>query len=869
MASRTTLSRLLLISAALSLLATGCYDDPDWAGPRTDGPGADEGLPVSGVSDKGYSATIRRTEGNVAHITANSIKDVAFGQGWASGEDRACDLADQVVKVKSQRARYFGPGEKNANLNSDFAWLTVGIDRIATDDWKTLDPEAKSLFNAYTAGWNAQLRDVGAESVPDWCAGAPWLVELKPLDVYIYARSIALLASSGAVIDMIGTAEPPTAQSPGAATGETALAGDGSSASPVEATLASALGGSGGSSGEATLASNGWAIGKDRSDDGGGMLLANPHFPWVGELRFWEVHLTVPGSVDMYGVQLSGLPGVAIGFNENFGWTHTVSAGFRMTAYKLDLVPGSPTTYKYGDGERELTPTDYTVDVLGKDGKLTKATRTTWSSQYGPVLDFPGFGWTDKSTITFRDANINNDEFILQYMELLKTKDLDGLIDLNRKYTGVPLFNTIAVSRDGRAWYADTAATPNLSPEAINAYETSLKDDPIVKIAKDSGAILLNGSDPTFEWQDAPGARDPGLVTFDKMPMVERSDYVFNANDSFWMPNATQMIEGDYSPLHGDQRTPRSPRTRENAVVLDDVSSKGPSGSDGRFSLKELETAALQNRGYTSRALLADVVKRCDKADGVSVDAVVEKNKTILPAAKVDISKACRVLSEWDGVYDLDRSGPVIWREFMSKFANKDMINAGPLWEKPFDAKRPVATPSGLAPASADGQDQILVNLARSVQTLDKMSVAIDTELGQLQNANRNGKLVPIHGGNSKDGTTNVVVWSGGGTTMDPEQAAIKTTDLGEDIAAVEVKGDGPERIGYPIDFGTSFLMALHFTQDGPVAKTFLTYGNVADKSSPKFLEATRRFSKKQWKDAEFTGEQVVRSATSAKIVKG
>ena len=40
----------------------------------------------------------------------------------------------------------------------------------------------------------------------------------------------------------------------------------------------------------------------------GGMLVANPHFPWEGELRFWEVHLTVPGEVDIYGAQLSGCP---------------------------------------------------------------------------------------------------------------------------------------------------------------------------------------------------------------------------------------------------------------------------------------------------------------------------------------------------------------------------------------------------------------------------------------------------------------------------------------------------------------------------------------------------------------------------------
>ena len=70
------------------------------------------------------------------------------------------------------------------------------------------------------------------------------------------------------------------------------------------------------------------------------MLLANPHFPWEGELRFWEVQLTVPGELDVYGAQLSGLPGIGIGFTEASAWTHTVSAGKRFTAYKLTLVPG-------------------------------------------------------------------------------------------------------------------------------------------------------------------------------------------------------------------------------------------------------------------------------------------------------------------------------------------------------------------------------------------------------------------------------------------------------------------------------------------------------------------------------------------------
>ncbi len=63
---------------------------------------------------------------------------------------------------------------------------------------------------------------------------------------------------------------------------------------PHPAPGADALGGAGGAGGAG--ASNGWALGGDVTASGGGIVFANPHFPWAGEARFWECHLTVPGN---------------------------------------------------------------------------------------------------------------------------------------------------------------------------------------------------------------------------------------------------------------------------------------------------------------------------------------------------------------------------------------------------------------------------------------------------------------------------------------------------------------------------------------------------------------------------------------------
>ena len=833
----------------LSLLGASCTDDGAWSPVplRREQPVAT----TLGEDTGHYAATITRTEDGVAHITGASIEDVSFGQGWASGEDRACDLADQVVRVNGERARWFGAGEDDEHLNSDLAWRAIGIRGIAERDWDEADDETRGALTAYTDGWNAHLREVGSDGIADWCSGAEWVRELEPVEVYAYARSIALLASSGAVAPMIATAQPP-----GAAAEATADAS--------------------GSPDEPVTASNGWAIGSERSEQGHGMLVANPHFPWEGQLRFWEVHLTIPGEADLYGVQLSGLPGLAIGFNDQFGWTHTVSDGSRFTAYRLDLVDGSPTTYRYGDTEREMTSEDVVIEVRNDDGTIEQQTHTMWRSHYGPILDFPGFGWTDEATITLRDANIDNDEFISQYVGMMHAETLDDLIELNERFTGVPLFNTIATSADGRAWYADTSATPKLSDEAEAAYTASLDSDPIVAIAADNGAVLLDGSDPRFEWQEVDGARDPGLVPYAEMPQTERRDYVFNANDSFWMPHATEMLDGDYSLMHGPQRTSRTPRTRENATVLDDTTDSGSSGSDGRFDLDELADAALANRGYTARVLLDDVVDRCTTTTSVAVDALEGEPASDdaeavegLPAATVELGAACTVLDGWDGVYDLDRSGPPLWREFLLGFDNDAQLQAGQLWADEFDPEDPVATPSGLAAAPAEGPDPVLVALGRAVQTLDAAEVPVDVTLGEVQQAERGGTMVPIHGGSGVDGTTNVVGWGRGWSTLDPALVALERTPVTTESQLATTTDGERSTVGYRINNGTSFLMALEYTDHGPRARTFLTYANTADRSAPDHLAATQRFSDKDWKDVRFTVADVSATATSVTEVRG
>ncbi len=784
-----------------------------------------------------YEATVRRTTDGVPHIVGDTAADVAYGQGWVSGEDHGCTLIDQILKVTGRRSAALGPGAEGENVDSDFAWTAIGLADIAAADFETASDEVVEQFEAFTAGWNDQLNDVGGTRLTGWCAEADWVRPITAVEVYTYARSIALQASSGAIIDYIGSAQPPTVEPIGVRGVGTAAAAGIDLAQFAAADL--------GLVDDAGPASNGWAIGKDRvAGNDGGLLLANPHFPWEGELRFAEVQLSVPGTGDVYGAQLLGLPGLAIGFTEGVAWTHTASAGKRMTGYNLTLDPTTPTSYLLDGQSVPMTSSDATIDILRPDGTVDTETRTLWRSEYGPILDFPGIGWTNTNVFTYRDANIDNNEFVEQYARMPFINSVADLQELTAEYQGVPLYNTVAVGDDGTTWYADTSATPNLSAEAEQAYIGKLFSDPLTQIAYDQGFVLLDGSDSQFRWETAPDARDPGLVPFSEMPMVQRTDYVFNANDSFWVPSAEFTLTGSYSLLHGEQSSPLTMRTRQNAAVLGDDNAAGLAGPDGLFDAEEIRTAAFENSGRSAVLLRSAAVNACRATPIVEVpDLLAADGSVSLAAASVDLTAACDVLEGWDGVYDLDRSGPMIWRETMARFDGAAFENAGALFEDPFDPARPTVTPS--VPASDTGP--LMQAMARAVQTITTAGFALDATLGASQFSERSETRIPIHGGTSTDGVTNVVTWSSRSSSSEP------APQRGEAVAV----GSSLRGEGYRINYGTSFVMTVDFTGEDVQAWALLVYGQTGDRLSPLFDSQTVAFSEKQWRQVAFTDEQI------------
>ncbi|WP_257447734.1 acylase [Archangium lipolyticum] len=780
----------LLLSLAL-VATTGCPDPKPPPEPR-------------------YRATIRRTDHGIPHITAANLGSVGFGQGYAFSQDHACTLADQIIKVRGERARFFGAGPGDAHISSDLAYHALDLLERGRAGLEAQPEDSRQLLEGFTAGYNHFLKSPGATRLP--CAGQPWLRPIGADEMVAYLINITLTASSYRLVDAIVAAQPPSPK--GVQAVPPALP-------PRE---------------EAGLASNGWALGAERTASGRGMVLANPHFPWEGELRLWESHLTVPGQLDVYGVSLLGAPGVLIGFNKDVAWTHTFSSGSRFTAYLLKLVPGKPTTYVYEGQERQMTARTFTVQVLQADGSLKDVSRTLYSSHHGPLLALPGLGWSETLAVSYRDANLDNTAFLSQFLGMGRATNLQQFQDVFAQVQGSPWVNTMAADREGNVWYTDASATPNLSAEALTKWSQAAATPGTPQAALlAQGIVLLDGSSAVNEWVEEPGARSPGLVPYAKVPRLSRRDFVFNANDSYWLANPAEPLEG-FSPLHGFERVPQTPRTRMNLVRLTEVREGGASGPDGRFTLEELQTTVLDNHSMTAELLRAQVVQRC------------QANPTGTARGQdVDLTRACAVLVAWNGRYDLNSVGAPLWRELMGVYGSSALQNAGTLFATAFSPARPMETPNTLVPAPAAGADPLLGRLAEAVLRLGDAGIAVDAPLGQVQFSPRGGARTPLHGGTTVDGTMNVVSYRTLKSTLD------ETTPRGRVIGTQS----GLSTDGYVINYGTSFLMAMHYTDSGPEARALLTYGESEDPASSHVNDQLQLFSQKQWRPILFSEQEI------------
>ncbi|HEY8572853.1 penicillin acylase family protein [Phenylobacterium sp.] len=477
------------------------------------------------------------------------------------------------------------------------------------------------------------------------------------------------------------------------------------------------------------------------------------------------------------------------------------------------------TASRYGYFELKLDPADptrylyegryepmtrQTFTVAVKDGP--PVTRTLYATRYGPVVLSSTFPWTTERAFALRQAPVGLRD-VDQYMAVWQARsvrELQKVLAARQSYR----FNTTAVDAGGEAFFGDMGMIPNVPEELAKACIVS----DVGREAWTRGRrAVLDGSRAACDWRTDADSTAPGMFGARAAPQLFRTDYVTQSNDSYWLTNPEQPLTG-YSRVWGDEGTARSLRTR---LGLDQVKRRveGTDGLEGRkFDLAALQKVMFGNRHYGGELTRDELVTACRTS------------------GRAKLQPACEALARWDLKVDLDSRGAHLFHLFAE--------NGGLKFRTPFDPVDPVGTPHTL-----DSSDPaVLAALEKAVDRLAELKIPLDARLGDVQRDDRGrGELVPIHGGAGGEGVFNVI-------TVAPEQLK-------------------PELGWTQIRHGASWVMAVEFTDKGPVSRGLLTYSQSTNSGSKHYADQTRLYSRKQWDDLRFTEAAVATGTVNRQVV--
>lgn len=668
-------------------------------------------IPYSLASDSATPdilAEIRWTAWGIPHIQARTERGLGYGIGYAYARDNLCLLAEEMVTARGERARYFGANAQSSaridNIPSDifFRWLN---DEPSIQKFWAAQPEAvQHRLEGYAAGFNRYLRDLPEDQRPKACAGREWLRPIEASDLLRLMRRLTIESGLGQFIEALIKTAPPDLK----AIAHTEPDQEQPSSSALLARL-EAFG--------QTQGSNAVAIGGQLSANGKGLLLANPHFPWQGALRFYQMHLTIPGQLDVMGAALAGMPVINIGFNAHVAWTHTVDASRHFTLHRLALDPEHPGHYRIDNQYYPLVVRKIPIEVREEDGQITTLEHSLYLSQFGPLLVLPNLlDWTAQTAFALQDANFENARAIQQWMAIDQASSLGELRQHIEHIQGIPWVNTVAADDQGNTLYLNVSVMPNVTPEQLKSCL-----DPALR----QRLPVLDGSRSACHWTVVPGTPQPGMVPARELPALERRDFVQNSNDSAWLTNPAAPLTG-FSPWISRELEPLRPRTQFALSQL-------PYWKSGSVQAQKLEQLVTDNRVYLADLVMDDLLALCQDPQA--------------PQAM------CHSFQHWDRRANVDTGlGPVYFRYFMTYFQNVPST-----WRTPFDPQAPATTPRGIAIDDPQVRAQVLQMMQSAAEEVTDSGLDKAETWGAIQIATRGQQSIAIPGASGRLGVYNAI----------------------------------------------------------------------------------------------------------------
>jgi penicillin amidase len=284
------------------------------------------------------------------------------------------------------------------------------------------------------------------------------------------------------------------------------------SAAAIQQGLLASLIKSGRSDGGTALGSNNWAVSPGRSSTGHAMLAGDPHLELTLPSIWYEMHLVVPGRMDVAGVGFPGIPGVVIGFNRNVAWTFT-NTGSDVHDFYTEEVDNdaAPASYRIDGRWKDLERR--TEEYRGPNGRVI-ATDTMYFTHRGPMRKTTG-KWVSMRWTAYESSHEPDN-----FLSLASTTSADQWMDAMHDFV-VPTQNGLVADRSGNIAIRSTGMYP-------------------VRPGDGRGDVIRDGTTSSSDWQGAlpvsryPFSRNPAqgfLASANQQPVDPRVNPSYMGSD--------------------------------------------------------------------------------------------------------------------------------------------------------------------------------------------------------------------------------------------------------------------------------------------------------------------------------------------------
>ncbi|MES2180340.1 MAG: penicillin acylase family protein [Gemmatimonadota bacterium] len=479
----------------------------------------------------------------VPHIFATTEEDAYRAMGFVVARDRLFQMHLQTLAATGRLTEIAGP----RTLSLDREMRGLGLPRAAERAIATAGDTAGFMRNAraYAEGVNGYISHIPASEIPlEFRITGTHPVEWKPIDSYhlfnrmgwtlaYYAMENDRSAAAGRVGTQAAEALFPDntpIQEPIQPNGQKAPRFDFKPLPPPGAPdslskfLATATDAFLPSHALARLndeeprmlASNNWAVAPSRSASGHALLAGDPHLELSLPSIWYEVHLVVPGKLDVYGVTIPGAPGIVIGFNRDVAWTFT-NTGADVLDYYAETVndDAHPTKYKL---DNNWKPLEERIEQYKNARGNTIATDTLYFTHRGPMRRVNGKWVSLNWTVLNAGRELNAFYGASHARSTVEMEDA-----MARSYMA-PAQNMLSADRGGHIAIRSTGRYP-------------------VRPGDGKGSAIRDGSHSTSDWTT--------ILTLSQYPQSfdPAQGYLASANQQPIDPSATKdWWGGTYDP---------------------------------------------------------------------------------------------------------------------------------------------------------------------------------------------------------------------------------------------------------------------------------------------------------------------------------